>query len=87
MRNVLQLIDSFDQGGSERQAVQLTKLLHQSGKFKVHVACLSSRGVLKSGSGAPYDALQYAVYARYDLLCKNRANQAALLDLPYVAGM
>ena len=48
MRNVLQLIDSFDQGGSERQAVQLTKLLHQSGKFKVHVACLSSRGVLKS---------------------------------------
>ena len=42
---------------------------------------------MKSGSGAPYDALQYAVYARYDLLCKNRANQAALLDLPYVAGM
>ena len=42
---------------------------------------------MKSGSGAPYDALQYAVYARYDLLCKRRANQAALLDLPYVAGM
>lgn len=42
---------------------------------------------MKSGSGAPYDALQYAYFARYDLLCKNRANQAALLDLPYVAGM
>ena len=25
---VLQLIDSFDQGGSERQALQLTELLH-----------------------------------------------------------
>lgn len=42
---------------------------------------------MKSGSGAPYDAFQYAVYARYDLLCKNRANQSALINLPYVAGM
>lgn len=41
---------------------------------------------LKSGSGAPYDALQYAIFARYDLLCKNRANQSALINLPYVAG-
>lgn len=47
MRNVLQLIDSFDQGGSERQAVQLTRLLHESGTYKVHVACLNDRGVLK----------------------------------------
>ena len=47
MRNVLQLIDSFDQGGSERQAVQLTRLLHESGNYKVHVACLNDRGVLK----------------------------------------
>jgi len=42
---------------------------------------------MKSGSGAPYDALQYAVFARYDLICKNRSNQAALINLPYVAGM
>lgn len=42
---------------------------------------------LKSGTGAPYDALQYACFARYDLLCKNRANQSALLDLPYIAGL
>jgi glycosyltransferase involved in cell wall biosynthesis len=48
MKNVLQLIDSFDQGGSERQAVQLTRLLHASGAYKVHVACLNDRGVLKS---------------------------------------
>lgn len=41
---------------------------------------------MKSGSGAPYDALQYAQYARYDLLCKDRANQSAITGLPYVAG-
>jgi hypothetical protein len=41
---------------------------------------------MKSGSGAPYDALQYAQYARYDLLCKDRANQSAMINLPYVAG-
>lgn len=41
---------------------------------------------MKSGSGAPYDALQFANFARYDLVCKNRANQGALLDLPYPAG-
>lgn len=42
---------------------------------------------MKSGSGAPYDALQYANFARYDLLCKNRSNQSALINLPYVSGM
>lgn len=42
---------------------------------------------MKSGSGAPYDALQFSYYARYQLLCKNRANQRALLDLPYISGL
>lgn len=42
---------------------------------------------MKSGSGAPYDALQYAVFWRGDLLCKNRSNQSALTGLPYVSGM
>jgi L-malate glycosyltransferase len=45
---VLQLIDSFNQGGSERQAVQLTRLLHQSGKFDVRVACLNPEGLLRA---------------------------------------
>jgi L-malate glycosyltransferase len=44
--NVLQLIPSFDQGGSERQAVQLVRLLHESGLARVHVACLKAGGVL-----------------------------------------
>ena len=42
---------------------------------------------MKSGTGTPYDALQYAQYSRYDLLCTNRANQSAIINLPYVAGM
>lgn len=45
---VLQLIDSFHQGGSERQAVQLTRLLHESSRFRVRLACLSPHGILRS---------------------------------------
>ena len=43
---VLQLINSFHQGGSERQAVQLARLLAESSSYAVHVACLERRGVL-----------------------------------------
>lgn len=45
--SVLQLVDSFNQGGSERQAVQLARLLHESGRFRVHVAALDGGGVLR----------------------------------------
>ena len=45
--NVLQLINSFHQGGSERQAVQLTRLLHESGSYRVRVSCLEDDGVLR----------------------------------------
>ncbi len=45
--NVLHLIGSFHQGGSERQAVQLVRLLHESGRYRVSVACLDGRGVLR----------------------------------------
>jgi len=44
---VLQLIDSFNQGGSERQALQLTRLLVESGRFRVQLACLSPEGFLR----------------------------------------
>jgi glycosyltransferase involved in cell wall biosynthesis len=44
--NVLQLIGSFNQGGSERQAVQLTRLLREDGRFNVLVATLDSSGPL-----------------------------------------
>ena len=45
---VLQLIDSFHQGGSERQALQLTRLLRDSDRFRVQLACLNPDGVLRS---------------------------------------
>jgi L-malate glycosyltransferase len=45
--NVLIFTGSFDQGGSERQAVQLAGLLRASGRFGVRVACLKDGGVLR----------------------------------------
>jgi L-malate glycosyltransferase len=44
--NVLQLIGSFNQGGSERQAVQLVGLLRNAENYNVHVACLNFEGPL-----------------------------------------
>lgn len=43
---VLQLVSSFRQGGSERQAVQITRMLHETGRYHVHAACLDREGVL-----------------------------------------
>ena len=45
-QKVLQFIGSFHQGGSERQAVQLTRLLFEDGEFEVFVATLNREGVL-----------------------------------------
>jgi glycosyltransferase involved in cell wall biosynthesis len=44
---ILQVIDSFHQGGTERQAVQLTRMLHDTGRYTLHVACLTNEGILK----------------------------------------
>ena len=45
--NVLQLVGSFHQGGSERQAIQLTQLLRSSDRYSIHLACLSPEGSLR----------------------------------------
>lgn len=45
--NVLQLIGNFHQGGSERQALQLARLLKESGRYNLHVASLDTAGVLR----------------------------------------
>lgn len=45
--NVLQLIGSFHQGGSERQAVQLVRLLREEKNYRIFPACLDGRGVLR----------------------------------------
>ena len=46
--NVLELIPSFHQGGSERQCVQLTRLLHQRGFYGVRLAALDGTGTLRA---------------------------------------
>lgn len=45
--NVLHIIDSFEQGGTERQAVQLVRLLHEGGRYRPRLACLNNRGILR----------------------------------------
>jgi len=67
--HVLFIIDSFEQGGSERQALQLLRQLHESGECRVHLACLQDRGSLRAdadrlGLGAIHE---YALTSFYDL--------------------
>jgi glycosyltransferase involved in cell wall biosynthesis len=45
--HVLHLINNFHQGGTERQAVQLVRLLQTSSHDRLHVACLNGDGVLR----------------------------------------
>jgi len=46
--HILQIVHGFIEGGSERQMIQMASLLHNSGEFTVHVAALSTGGVLRS---------------------------------------
>jgi glycosyltransferase involved in cell wall biosynthesis len=61
--NVLQLIGIFNPGGSERQAVQLSRLLHESGRFNVLVATLDRSGPL----AAAINTLDLAEVQEYKL--------------------
>ncbi len=45
---VMELTGTFLQGGSERQAVQLARLLHEEGSFRVFVGCLEGVGELRA---------------------------------------
>lgn len=47
-KNILQLIGSFHLGGSERQAVQLTRLLVENGSHNIFLAAMNDEGVLRS---------------------------------------
>jgi glycosyltransferase involved in cell wall biosynthesis len=70
---VLQLIETFHLGGSESQAVQLTRLLHLSGAYRVQVACLDGRGVLRD----EVDSLGLGEIPEYQLTSFYDANFAA----------
>jgi L-malate glycosyltransferase len=44
---ILQIVHGFLEGGSERQMIQMATLLHECGEYDVHVASLSTGGVLR----------------------------------------
>ena len=67
--NILHIIDSFEQGGTERQALQLVRMLHTQGGHEVHLACLQKKGTLlgeaeKLGLG---EIAEYPLTSFYDL--------------------
>ena len=87
MLNVLQLIPSFHQGGSERQAVQLARLLNESGRCRVSVACLERNGVLLDDiSRLGLDEIpEYPLTSFYDLNAMKRDLSAAASQLDAAA--
>lgn len=74
-KNVLQIIGSFHQGGSERQAVQLVRLLSREGSYRVFVACLSGEGVLR----AEIEQLGISEISEFPLVSFYDANMARQL--------
>ncbi|MFN2532280.1 MAG: glycosyltransferase [Pyrinomonadaceae bacterium] len=65
---ILHLIGSFDQGGSESQAVQLTRMLQDRGRYDLYIACLQSTGVLRATVDAffPRPIPEYPLTSFYD---------------------
>jgi L-malate glycosyltransferase len=66
--NVLFILDSFEQGGSERQGLQLLRQLHESGECRVHLATLQDRGSLRAEADAIGlgEIREYALTSFYD---------------------
>jgi glycosyltransferase involved in cell wall biosynthesis len=62
-KNVLQFVGSFHQGGSERQAVQLTRLLRENAGHNIFIATLNGEGVLR----AEVEALGFKEIPEYKL--------------------
>ncbi|MDT5271961.1 MAG: hypothetical protein QOH49_4147 [Acidobacteriota bacterium] len=68
--SVLHLFNSFEQGGTERQTVQLARLLKESGRFRVRLACLNAHGLLR----AEAEALGLGQIEQYKLTSFHDAN-------------
>ncbi len=68
-KRILQLIGSFHEGGSERQAVALTRALRTDATFDVSVATLNKRGVLlgESIDLDPDEIPEFPLTSFYDL--------------------
>lgn len=68
-KNVLQFVGSFHQGGSERQALQLTRLLREDETYNVFLASLNNEGVLRAEAGQIgfFDIPEFPLTSFYDL--------------------
>ena len=65
--SILQIFHGFIEGGSERQMIQITKLLHESGDYDVHVATLGIDGVLRSEmESLQLPIIEYPLTSFYD---------------------
>jgi glycosyltransferase involved in cell wall biosynthesis len=70
---VVHLINSLRRGGSEGQAVQLARLLQETGSFEVTLACLDGGGPLRDEIGdGPPALLEYPLTSLHD---RNTARQ------------
>ena len=69
-QSVLHLFNSFEQGGTERQTVQLARLLKESGRYQVRLACLNAHGLLR----AEAEALDLGHIEQYKLTSFHDAN-------------
>jgi len=67
--NVLHIIDSFEQGGTERQALQLVRMIHADDRYRVRLACLQKQGMLLSeAEGLRLGEIpEYSLTSFYDL--------------------
>lgn len=77
--NCLQFIGSFHQGGSERQAVQLTKLLSEDKRVNVFAATLNKEGVLLDEMktlGLP-EIAEFKLTSFYDINCLKQLEKCA----------
>lgn len=61
--NILHIVDSFEPGGTERQAIQLVRLLKDRGRYRIHLATLQKRGLLLADA----EALNLGEIAEYPL--------------------
>ena len=65
-RNVLHLLSNLSEGGSERQALQLARLLRADGRYKVHIACMDASGVLRDEAIEFGDIPEFPLTSFYD---------------------
>ena len=64
---VVHVINSFRRGGTERQAVQLVRLLRERRDYEVMLACLDGDGPLRDELGPqPPDVLEYPLTSLHD---------------------